>query len=79
MVWRCFNSGRRNGAMMHDLGILEGTRQDRHDKDFKKHYPDGYRMAFVPSSEISDHEKLNKAFELNKKLAEKAKQEEQEK
>jgi hypothetical protein len=51
--------------MPHDLGILEGTRLDRHEKDYSKHYPDGYRMEFVPSSEIKTHEKLNEAFRLN--------------
>lgn len=34
------------GYMPADLGILEGTRPDRHE-EFRKHYPDGYRMAFV--------------------------------
>ena len=58
-----------------DLGILEGTRPDRHEKDFQKYYPDGYRMEFVPSSDIKAHEKLQKAFELNRKLATEAKQE----
>jgi hypothetical protein len=32
--------------MPADLGILEGTRPDRHE-EFKAHYPDGYRMEFV--------------------------------
>jgi hypothetical protein len=50
--------------MPHDLGILVGTRPDRHES-FKMHYPRGYRMVFVPSDQISTHEKLNKAFELN--------------
>jgi hypothetical protein len=34
------------GYMPADLGILEGTRPDRHE-EFKAHYPDGYRMEFV--------------------------------
>ena len=34
------------GYMPADLGILEGTRPDRHE-EFRKHYPDGYRMVFV--------------------------------
>ena len=29
--------------MYSDLGIIEGTRHDRHD-EFKKHYPTGYKM-----------------------------------
>lgn len=32
--------------MPGDLGIIEGTRPDRH-KSFEKHYPNGYRMEFV--------------------------------
>lgn len=47
--------------MPHDLGILEDTRPDRHD-DFKKHYPDGYKMEFVSYNHVSDHEGLQKAF-----------------
>lgn len=34
------------GYMPHDLGILEGSRPDRHER-FRAHYPDGYRMDFV--------------------------------
>lgn len=40
--------------MPHDLGILEGARPDRHE-EFKKHYPDGYRMDFVPMTEVAAH------------------------
>lgn len=54
--------------MPHDLGILEGTGLDRHEKDYQRHYPNGYKMEFVPSSKIETHEKLQKAFELNKAL-----------
>lgn len=57
------------GYMRHDLGILEGSRPDRHE-EFKKHYPDGYRMAFVSSSEVKTCEPLLLAFKLNKQLAE---------
>lgn len=46
--------------MPADLGILEGSRPDRHE-DFKKHYPDGYRMEFA----APDHEGVEKAYELN--------------
>ena len=59
------------GYMPHDLGILEGARTDRHE-DFKKHYPDGYRMEFVWYADIADHAKLNIAFELNHKETESA-------
>ena len=50
--------------MVGDLGILEGTRPDRHEK-FQKHYPEGYRMLFVQSSEIAGCELLQEAFKLN--------------
>ena len=53
--------------MPADLGILEGTREDRHE-GFKKHYPDGYRMEFVSYGDVPDHEKLNAAFVKNKAL-----------
>lgn len=51
------------GYMPADLGILEGTRSDRHE-GFRKHYPDGYRMEFVPSSEIDNHERFQAALAL---------------
>lgn len=50
--------------MYHDLGILEGTRPDRHE-GFKKHYPDGYRMDFVPRDSVMSHEGLERAYRLN--------------
>ena len=52
------------GYMRHDLGILEGSRPDRHET-FRQHYPDGYRMDFVSYDEAPMHEGLQKAFELN--------------
>lgn len=56
------------GYMPHDLGILEGTRPDRHET-FRQHYPDGYRMAFVPYADVDGHPALKLAFERNKALA----------
>lgn len=53
------------GYMRHDLGILEGSRPDLHET-FRKHYPEGYRMAFVAWSEVETCEPLKKAFELNR-------------
>lgn len=53
------------GYMQHDLGILEGSRPDRHANDYQKHYPDGYRMEFVSSEDIEDHSGLQRAFSLN--------------
>jgi hypothetical protein len=54
--------------MPADLGILEGTRADRHE-GFREHYPDGYRMLFVPSDKIDGCLELQEAFERNKELA----------
>ena len=56
------------GYMPGDLGILKGTRPDRH-KGFRDHYPEGYRMTFVESQNIDRHKGLNKAFGLNKEQA----------
>lgn len=50
--------------MPHDLGVLEGTREDRHTDQYQKHYPDGYRMVFVASDEIKDHAGLQEAIRL---------------
>jgi hypothetical protein len=55
------------GYMLHDLGILEGTREDQH-KTFQEHYPNGYRMDFVSYDKVKDDTRLIKAFELNKQL-----------
>lgn len=52
--------------MPADLGILEGTRSDRHE-GFKKHYPKGYRMEFISKSKVLSHKGLTKAFKLNQK------------
>ena len=56
------------GYMLHDLGILEGTRPDRHE-GFKEHYPDGYRMEFVGLDFVKKHPGLQKAYERNQQLA----------
>ncbi len=55
--------------MRHDLGILEGTRKDRHENDYQKHYPDGYRMDFVSYDDVENHPSLMKAIELAKAKA----------
>lgn len=52
------------GFMYGDLGILAGSRPDRHEV-FKAHYPDGYRMEFVGYSEVSAHKGLSAAFEAH--------------
>jgi hypothetical protein len=56
------------GFMYGDLGILEGSRPDRHE-GFRKHYPDGYRMDFVRGAEVMTHPGLNAAYEKNQALA----------
>lgn len=58
--------------MPGDLGILEGSRPDRHET-FREHYPEGYRMEFVPHGAVLAHPELTLAFERNKVLAEAAK------
>lgn len=50
--------------MPADLGILEGTREDRHE-EFRAHYPDGYRMEFIRGSEVKTHPGLTAAYNLN--------------
>ena len=50
--------------MLGDLGILKGSRADRHIR-FKKHYPDGYRMDFVSRSDVRTHPGLMEAIKLN--------------
>lgn len=64
--------------MLHDLGILEGTRPDRHEKDFKPHYPAGYRMEFVSRDEFDSHVGLKKAIWEYNYNAEKALEKEKE-
>lgn len=49
--------------MPHDLGIVAFARMDRHE-EFQKHYPDGYRMEFVPHSKAKDHAGLHAAMSL---------------
>ena len=52
------------GYMPHDLGVLHGSRPDRHET-FQKHYPDGYRMDFVPRADVDEHKGLQAAYKLN--------------
>lgn len=49
------------GYMPFDLGILEGSRADRH-CDFKTVYPNGYRMEFVSLENVAGHAALQKAI-----------------
>ena len=50
--------------MPADLGVLEGSRADRHE-GFRKHYPEGYRMEFVPMNDVRSHAGLLDAYRLN--------------
>lgn len=52
------------GYMPHDLGILADSRPDRHER-FREHYPDGYRMDFVPLSDTATHPGLGAAYQRN--------------
>lgn len=56
------------GYMPHDLGVLEGSRPDRHET-FRQHYPDGYRMAFVSHADVAAHAGIAAAYERNQALA----------
>ena len=56
------------GYMPHDLGVIDGSRPDRHEKSYQKHYPNGYRMEFVSSDELDVHLGLKAALaEYDKK------------
>ena len=52
----------------HDLGVIEGSRPDRHET-YAKHYPNGYNMVFISARDVRDHEGLRSAFELNQEQA----------
>lgn len=65
----CSNEGFAKG----DLGVIPGTRQDRHESHYAKHYPNGYEMEFVPSASVNAHASLQAAFKLNKAQGEEAK------
>ena len=54
--------------MYGDLGIYADSRPDRHET-FREHYPDGYRMDFVPSDKMFGHEGLDRAIKLNQEKA----------
>lgn len=54
------------GYMPGDLGVIHGTRPDRHEKDFLPHYPDGYRMEFVGYDDVPCHEKFQIALAKHK-------------
>lgn len=47
--------------MPFDLGVLGGVRASRHQL-FKKHYPEGYRIKFIPRERVENNEELKRAF-----------------
>jgi hypothetical protein len=51
-----------------DLGLLEGSRPDRHE-GFRAHYPDGYRMEYVPPEDVMTHAGLDAAYKANQAQA----------
>ncbi len=57
------------GYMSHDLGIIEGSRPDRHET-FREHYPDGYKMEFISAAHTKTHEGLEAAYQRNQAAAE---------
>lgn len=52
------------GYMPHDLGVVEGSRPDRHEA-FRAKYPDGYRMDFVPGDDVMTHPGLDAAVKAH--------------
>jgi hypothetical protein len=52
-----------------DLGMLYGLHEDRK-AAYRKHYPEGYEMEFVPSAEVLKHPGLMEAFRLNQLIKE---------
>ena len=54
--------------MPHDLGVVEGSRPDRHET-FRAHYPDGYRMDFVSLHDTLSNPGLTEAIRANAALA----------
>ena len=54
--------------MPADLGVIEGTREDLHEK-FRKHYPSGYRMEFVRGENVGKHQGLEEACRRHQEKA----------
>jgi hypothetical protein len=57
------------GYMPHDLGVLEGSRPDRHEH-FRAHYPNGYRMDFVSSVDVLKDPRIEEAIAAYRKTEE---------
>jgi hypothetical protein len=54
--------------MLADLGIVEGSRPDRHE-GFREHYPNGYRMQFVRYVDARSHVGLTAALDRRRAAA----------
>jgi hypothetical protein len=53
------------GYMPSDLGIIEGGCDPKHEQ-YREHYADGYRMEWVSTEAMEQHEGLNAAIAANK-------------
>jgi len=51
-----------HGWIGHDMGFSSDWKHDV----YNKHYPDGWSLEYVEVDDIPGHERLQKAFELNK-------------
>ena len=60
------------GYIPGDLGVTPGSRPDRHEGQYSKHYPDGYEMEFVPHAQIAGHAGLQAAIAANAALPDEA-------
>jgi hypothetical protein len=54
--------------MPADLGMIEGTREDRH-AEFQAHYPEGYRVEFIRGADVKAHAGLLAAYKKNQEAA----------
>jgi hypothetical protein len=52
----------------HDLGVIEGSRPDRHET-YAKHFPGGYEMEFVRAADVKGHAGITAALKLNQEKA----------
>ena len=50
--------------MQHDIGVTSNWHHD----EYAKHYPDGFEVVWVPTSEIFTHPGLQAALAKNKEL-----------
>lgn len=51
--------------MPADVGMTPNSAKYIHERIYKEHYPDGYKMEFVWSADVSSHAGLQEAFRLN--------------